>query len=527
MDAGTEPMEVTAVKRNRMRPRSLFTAALLGVVLGPVCLAPPAPCQSAILYQNDFETPNVPIEQQCAALDFRGINFLYGTPQNQFYQQFTVEAVSIQDGAGLYSNPSGIGGSHAIGMLSSLEDDGLALTFDTQGQPFINVTMDVSSIDIPACGGPVGVADPIYRITLVDSPGGVFAFGTGTVLDQQDIAGVVGPTPFTFAWTHHVVALDTSGSADGTVTVVWDLLQSGYAVLDNLHIEASNTPGGCRADAVPPDVSGVPADETAECDAVPAEPTGVVATDNCDPAPQLSLAQRRVDGTCPESYRLERTWLAQDSRGNQATRTQTVTVVDTFPPGVLGALVPAPPLPPASPVSVVARCSPPVKSRFRVECAAADACDPAPALDAVLRLTSTEVPHRNGPCLPVVEEVPVACGEVVEVELLEAPCPARRPHSAKISVSVNSAGIRVLRAEQVEIEVRGEDACGNLASVALDPTRDAPPVCAERLPDGTCCPLLGRPEASCGGPSCQLAPSIVTSRGAAAAPGAGAGRMRR
>jgi len=210
--------------------------------------------QTIILYQNDFETPNVSVVQRCGyALDSNTINALYGGAQGTFAQVNTVEAVLITEGTlccgatHAYVDSSGTGGNYAIGMLSAVQNDKLSLTFDSQGKEFINVGMDISSIDVAGCGGPFGVAAPIYRISLLDSPGGVFNW-SNTVLDQVDITGPVGADAFTFNWTNSVAALDTSGSTDGNVSIVWDLIQSGYAAFDNLIIAASDDPGDIGED---------------------------------------------------------------------------------------------------------------------------------------------------------------------------------------------------------------------------------------------------------------------------------------
>lgn len=200
--------------------------------------------QDLLLYENDFETPNIELERNCGfALDVRGINTLYGTVENPFYQINTVEAVLINDPT--YSDPSEIGGNYAIGMLSNAEDDRLALTFDAQGRNYINVIMDISAIDVDGCGGPFNgsPSPPIFRLSLIDSPGGTFEFGVNTtLLDEADVEGVVGADPYTFNWTPARIPLDASESADGNVTVVWNLLQSGYGAFDNLVIKSSDMP---------------------------------------------------------------------------------------------------------------------------------------------------------------------------------------------------------------------------------------------------------------------------------------------
>jgi hypothetical protein len=227
----------------------------LGLCLSGAGVASSAHAQTVILYQNDFESPNVPLTVDCGnSLDGRGINLLYGTADFQFAQQETVEAVFLDDNADLYKN-AGDHGKYALGMLSTVRDDKLALAFDSRGYPFINIGIDLSSIDVKGCGGPFGVTAPRLRITLIDRPGGVLVYD-GTELDRTEVVGLMAPDAWTFRWKKEVVSLSTAGTTDGTVTVVFDLLEGGYAVFDNLSITASRT-----ANVVDRDLDGVPDDE--------------------------------------------------------------------------------------------------------------------------------------------------------------------------------------------------------------------------------------------------------------------------
>jgi len=215
---------------------------------------------STVLYTNDFEHPNVPLEVNCGnSLDNRGINALYGSPGFTFAQTYTVEGVVIHDPSALYSDPSGKGKNYAIGMLSALQDDHLALTFGVTGDLYLNVGFDLSSIDVQACGGPVGVTAPIMHVMLYDTPTGTFNLAApGTLLDDGDVVGVRSGSPWTFEWHYGLVALDATRASGSSVTVVFDLLQSGYAAFDNLSIVSSNA-----ANVVDRNNNGVPDDE--EC----------------------------------------------------------------------------------------------------------------------------------------------------------------------------------------------------------------------------------------------------------------------
>src|SRR5690554_4239680 len=56
------------------------------------------------------------------------------------------------------------------------------------------------------------------------------------------------------------------------------------------------------------------------------------ATDNCDPAPIVTLQEEKIDGECSSNYELIRTWTATDAAGNKTSATQTVIVGDFEPP---------------------------------------------------------------------------------------------------------------------------------------------------------------------------------------------------
>ncbi|MEZ4950506.1 MAG: hypothetical protein R2784_14135 [Saprospiraceae bacterium] len=84
-----------------------------------------------------------------------------------------------------------------------------------------------------------------------------------------------------------------------------------------------------------PVISGVPSDETVECDAVPPVPqSGVDVTvlDNCDATPVLTLQNKTINGGCPNSYQIIRTWTATDICGNTSEASYTLTVEDTQAP---------------------------------------------------------------------------------------------------------------------------------------------------------------------------------------------------
>jgi len=241
-----------------------------------------AAAQELVLYENDFETPNQPITVDCGnSLDQSGVNAIFGRAGYSFVEDFTVDAVVLHDPAGKYGDPGTRNGKYALGMLGQVQNDRLALRFDVQSQPFLNLTMDVSSIDVEGCAGPFGVETPRFELTLLDSPDGLFDWNAKQ-LDAKTLEGVPSKDAWSFAWSRATVALDASKATDGNVILVFDLVSDGYAVFDNLRITATRL-----AAVADRDEDGVP-DATDNC---PNHANGNQANldldtagDACDPA---------------------------------------------------------------------------------------------------------------------------------------------------------------------------------------------------------------------------------------------------
>ncbi|MET0342289.1 MAG: hypothetical protein ABW252_14895 [Polyangiales bacterium] len=206
--------------------------------------------QSQVLFQSDFETPNIPLVANCGKwLHQTEINDLFGTDTFQFAQAQTVEGVVLQDDDGVYTDPTGQGGRYAIGMLSDVQDDMLAMTF-TNALPYVNVRLDLSAIAIAGCGVPVEISTPRLKIDIYDTSSGKLNLMniTQEPLDSKIVTGSAGDDPWEFNWRTAVASLDASGATDGNVTVVFDLLEGGYAAIDNLSVVASTQKGVADAD---------------------------------------------------------------------------------------------------------------------------------------------------------------------------------------------------------------------------------------------------------------------------------------
>src|SRR4051812_15231555 len=106
--------------------------------------------------------------------------------------------------------------------------------------------------------------------------------------------------------------------------------KSVFITLTTLVTIALSTSRAHATDTTPPVISGVPANTTVECSAVPAA-ASPTATDDTDPNPSISLNEsstQSASGCSHSNYILTRTWTASDSSGNTSTAVQQITVHD-------------------------------------------------------------------------------------------------------------------------------------------------------------------------------------------------------
>lgn len=221
-----------------IRQGLLATAAAAFACLGVQANA------ATIIFQNDFNNPTGFINGAGSGytdVSQQQVNDLYGST---FTQSFTVETIQINPSQ-LYSDPSGIGGDYALGMLSSAQDDRLWLTFDVGSLSFVNISLDISSIGLEGPGGPFTTnnSPPEFELTLFDD-------ATNAQLSSTTISGTASDI-FTFDWTNHISALSTVGNTTGMVRLQFDLLSGGYAGFDNLIIASSDEEGDITPEDIP------------------------------------------------------------------------------------------------------------------------------------------------------------------------------------------------------------------------------------------------------------------------------------
>ena len=93
-------------------------------------------------------------------------------------------------------------------------------------------------------------------------------------------------------------------------------------------------------DTMPPTLTGIPADLSVACGAIPDPPatSSFTTTDNCDQAVIITLTETETRETSLSScnhwtnYLLHRTWTATDNCGNTTARTQTMQIEDNIAP---------------------------------------------------------------------------------------------------------------------------------------------------------------------------------------------------
>lgn len=215
------------------------------------CIPSSMAAQTVTLYSNSFTTPNMAVNTAACGTDIsqQSVNDLWagtggGTGGGgQWAQTFTVETLLIDGPGNVYTDSSGAGGDYCLGMQTAQQNDMAALTLDSDGLPFVNLTMDIAAIEVSGCGAPFGVAPPVLQVSLYDTPTGVFNINSpGTLLDQVTLTGgSPASDPFSFAWSSVGAGLNVSASTNGVVTVMLDLQASGYAAFDNLLIMADSS----------------------------------------------------------------------------------------------------------------------------------------------------------------------------------------------------------------------------------------------------------------------------------------------
>ncbi len=122
------------------------------------------------------------------------------------------------------------------------------------------------------------------------------------------------------------VLIDTLRNLGGDTCKV---VRRTWSATDNCGLVTTAAQRFVFRDGQGPSLTGIPANTIVYCEALPSPPVigvDILATDNCDPAPEVVFTERSeqtANGTCSDQiYRVIRTWTARDECGNVTTRSQ-------------------------------------------------------------------------------------------------------------------------------------------------------------------------------------------------------------
>ncbi|MCH2200140.1 MAG: T9SS type A sorting domain-containing protein, partial [Flavobacteriales bacterium] len=178
---------------------------------------------------------------------------------------------------------------------------------------------------VDACGNS---STAVQNITVVDTTAPVFdAFEieVETACDNVDVPFLTatdncGDVEITFEDTY------VSGGCAGTIV-------RDYVAVDECGNEAYAQQILSLVDEVAPVFTMSPADMDADCDDIPAVSDALAAEDNCDEEVEISyLGEEIIEGDCPQSYTIVRTWVAIDDCDNETLVSQNINVSDNEAP---------------------------------------------------------------------------------------------------------------------------------------------------------------------------------------------------
>jgi len=214
-----------------------------------------------------------------------------------------------------------------------------ALGEDNCQEVVYNVTSETTEGDCPQeyilvrtfsltdeCNEPVSATQ---TITVVDTTApAVNDYDVQSSANCEDVDSVPGPV-FEDNCGEVTVTLETQNQSGGCMGV----LVRFYTAVDECGNTATATQYITILDNTPP-VIITPADETVECDNLPAAPgaEGADVSDNCSLEVDVTFSEEIIPGICENSYSIVWTWTATDYCENVSMASTTITVVDTTSP---------------------------------------------------------------------------------------------------------------------------------------------------------------------------------------------------
>ena len=184
-----------------------------------------------------------------------------------------------------------------------------------------------------------------------------------TITCETPIPGVPDVTA-TDNCTDPVDVIYTSAILPGNCPQAYTITRT-WSASDECGNETVETQTITVVDDEAPTFTLIPQDETIECDE-PLPNSPAQAEDNCDPVVEITVDEKVAQGPCTGEYLVLREWTATDDCGNATTVLQTITVVDTQAPDLVGV-----------PDDLTVQCD---DIPDPASVTANDACDPAPTV---------------------------------------------------------------------------------------------------------------------------------------------------
>ena len=213
---------------------------------------------------------------------------------------------------------------------------------------------DASVTILPASSITPGSCPDSYTITRSwtatdDCGNSTVAVQVITVIDTQAplISGVPNDVTVQCNAVPMPAQVSATDNCDATPTVTFNQTSTPGSCADNYTLTrtwtATDNCGNSTVktqlvtvvDTQAPTFNNPPANITVQCNNVPPPPV-LTASDNCDPTPTITAISGIVQGSCADSYFIQRSWTATDRCGNSTSVSQTVTVIDTQAPMING-----------------------------------------------------------------------------------------------------------------------------------------------------------------------------------------------
>jgi hypothetical protein len=188
-----------------------------------------------------------------------------------------------------------------------------------------NVIRHYTATDI--CGNVS--AEFIQVIHLTDAVAPVIASSTENFTVECGSEYAVEPASFIDNCDQELdITSDFSSETDGCSTTE----TYSWTATDHCGNSTTATTVVTIVDTTNPYFTSLPENVTVNCDQAIPGFGEYAAADNCDSEVSISVEESRIDGNCPQTYTMERTYRATDNCGNQAVETRYVYVIDNQAP---------------------------------------------------------------------------------------------------------------------------------------------------------------------------------------------------